>query len=87
MSQNFRFAAAKIRLFLIPTIFFGQNFSNILYLFENQHGFFLYLLKFTFYFFLPLHEFQILNLKSLNPHEKNPRNRKRARRHLEPDSQ
>ena len=36
MSQNFRFAAAKIRLFLIPTIFFGQNFSNILYLFDNQ---------------------------------------------------
>jgi hypothetical protein len=39
MSQNFRFAVAKVRLFSILTIFFGQNFSNNLYLLDNQQGF------------------------------------------------
>jgi len=65
MSQNFRFAAAKIRLFPIPTIFFRQNFSNILYLIDNQQGnFFLYLKEILYgnLFFLTFA--QILNFKS-----------------------
>ena len=37
MSQNLSlFAAAKIRLFQLLTIFFREFFSNILYLFDNQ---------------------------------------------------
>ena len=41
MSQNFfGFAVAKVQLFLLLTMFFGQNFSNILYLIDNQNGIF-----------------------------------------------